>query len=224
MFLNRIHINSRCKEARRDLSDPYQLHSTLCRAFSVPDTKCAEAEFLWRIEPEVDSAGFPRVLVQSKVIPEWTGIGVQGWLAGVDPAIDLNNRLKLESLIAGQRFRYRIRANPCVTRNGKRMGLLRLEEQEAWLDRKGKMHGFLLPKLSSFDFLESDQTRVDIQISQEQMYRGRQHSGNSISIYSVLYDGILTVADPNLFKNALQSGIGHGKVMGLGLLSVAPTG
>jgi len=38
----------------------------------------------------------------------------------------------------------------------------------------------------------------------------------------VLYDGILTVAETDKFRDALQTGIGHGKVMGLGLLSVVP--
>ena len=222
MFLNRIHLNPRCKEVRRDLSDSYQLHSTLCRAFSMPDRKCAVGEFLWRLEPEINSAGYPRILVQSKTIPDWTGIGVQGWLAGADPAIDIKNRLKLESLIAGQQFRFRIRANPCVTRNGKRLGLLRVEEQETWLERKGLMHGFSLPQIASFDFSESTQKRIDVRISQEQMCRGKQHSGNGIRIFSALFDGMLTVTDSDKFRGVLQTGIGHGKVMGLGLLSVAP--
>ncbi len=222
MFLHRIHLDPRCREARRDLSDPYQLHSTLCRAFCEPDRKCPESEFLWRLEPETDSAGRPRILLQSRTIPDWTGIGVQRWLAKADPAIDLRERLKLDSLKAGQRFRFRLRANPCVTRNGKRLGLMRLEEQEKWIERKGKLHGFSLPKLASFDLSELSQERVDIRISQEQMIRGKQHSGNAIRIFSVLYDGILTVTEPVSFRGALQSGIGHAKAMGLGLLSVAP--
>ena len=90
MFLHRIHLDPRCREARRDLSDPYQLHSTLCRAFSSPDRKCAEGAFLWRLELETDSAGCPRILVQSRMKPDWEGIGIKGWLAQADPAIDLN--------------------------------------------------------------------------------------------------------------------------------------
>jgi CRISPR system Cascade subunit CasE len=223
MFLHRIHLDPRCREARRDLADPYQLHSTLCRAFSKPDTKCPESEFLWRLEPETDTSGCPRILVQSRTIPEWTGIGVKGWLAMADPAVDLKDRLKLASLKAGQRFRFRLRANPCVTRNGKRLGLLRLEEQEAWIARKGEQHGFSLPLLASFDLSETTQKRIDVRISQEQMLRGNQHSGNPVRIYSVLYDGMLAVTDRDKFKAALQSGIGHGKVMGLGLVSVVPT-
>lgn len=222
MFLHRIHLDPRCREARRDLSDPYQLHSTLCRAFCESDRKCPEGEFLWRLEPETDPTGCPRILVQSRVIPEWSRIGVRGWLARTDPAVNLKDRLKLDSLKVGQRFRFRLRANPCVTRNGKRLGLLRVEEQEAWVARKGEQHGFSLPQLEDFALSESTQGRVDVQISQEQMIRGKQHTGNGIRIYSVLYDGILAVAEPDKFRDALKSGIGHGKVVGLGLLSVVP--
>jgi CRISPR system Cascade subunit CasE len=222
MFLNRIHLDPRCREVRRDLSDPYQLHSTLCRAFSVPEKKCTKSEFLWRHEPETDPAGYPRILVQSRKVADWGGIGVKGWLAKADPAIDLKERLKLDLLRGGQRFRFRLRANPCVTRNGNRLGLLGLEEQESWIERKGQQHGFSLPTLASFKLSESLRNRANVRVSQQMMLRGRQHSGNAIKIFSVLYDGILTVTDPELLINALQAGIGHGKAMGLGLLSVVP--
>ena len=68
----------------------------------------------------------------------------------------------------------------------------------------------------------SPQERIDVRISQEQMLGGKQHTENGIRVYSVLYDGVLTVTEPDKFRDTLQSGIGHGKVMGLGLLSVAP--
>lgn len=222
MFLNRIHLDLRCRDARRDLSNPYQLHSTLCRAFSPPDTKCPPGEFLWRLEPETDTAGSPRIIVQSRKLPDWSKIGAEGWLLQADPAIDLTERLKIDSFNEGQRFRFRLRANPCVTRNGKRQGLLQLLEQEKWIERKGVQHGFTLSQLSSFDFSESSEERVDVRISQDQMLRDKQHSNNSIRIFSVLYDGILTINESSRFKQALSSGIGHGKVMGLGLLSVVP--
>jgi len=72
------------------------------------------------------------------------------------------------------------------------------------------------------DFTDSPQKRIDVRIAQERMLKGNQHSGNAIRIFSVLYDGILSVSEPDDFRGALQTGIGHGKVMGLGLLSVAP--
>lgn len=222
MLLHKIYLDPRCREARRDLSDPYQLHSTLCRAFCEPDKKCPAGEFLWRLEPEMDSNGHPRILVQSRSMPNWERIGAPGWLAKHDAAVDMEDRLELDSLKVGQRFRFRLRGNPCVTRDGKRLGLLRLEEQEEWVVKKGEQHGFSLPQLTPFDISESQHKRADVRISQEQMLRGNQHTGNSIRIYSVLYDGILSVSDPNKFKSALQTGIGHGKALGLGLLSIAP--
>ena len=223
MFLHRIHLDPRCREARRDLADPYQLHSTLCRAFSEPDRKCPAGEFLWRVEPETSPDGWPRILVQSRSMPDWSRTGLHGWLAGADPAIDLRDRLKLDSLKTGQCFRFRLRANPTVNREGKRLGLLRFEEQEKWIVRKGEQHGFSLPKLKSFDFSEiTAERRIDVRVSQEQMLDGKQHAGNGIRVYSVLYEGVLTVTKTDDFRKALEAGIGHGKVMGLGLLSVAP--
>jgi CRISPR system Cascade subunit CasE len=38
----------------------------------------------------------------------------------------------------------------------------------------------------------------------------------------VLFDGYLVVNDPDPFREALQRGIGHGRALGLGLLSVVP--
>lgn len=225
MFLNRIHLDPRCRDVRRDLANPYELHATLCRAFSEADLKCPQGEFFWRLEPETDlrECPRPRILVQSRSLPDWSRIGVKGWLAEEpEPAIDLTTRLKLDTLKVGQRFRFRLRANPCVTRNGKRLGLLRLEEQEAWVARKGQQHGFSLPIFASFDLSESSPGRVDVSISQNQMLRGKRHDDMEMRVFSVLYDGILTVFEPEKFRSTLQRGIGHGKTLGLGLLSVIP--
>lgn len=221
MLLYRIHLNLRCREARRDLSDPYQLHSTLCRAFATPNTKCPEGQFLWRLEPETGRDSAPRVLVQSKVEADWTRMNLPDWLACAEPAIDLKDRLKLDSLSAGRRYRFRLRANPCVTRDRKRIGLMQMADQDAWLVRKGELHGFrVAPALSGNT--EGREKGIHVQVSQQQMLRGNQHSGNGIRLFSVLYDGILSVEDESLFEDALRNGIGHGKALGLGLLSVAP--
>ena len=177
---------------------------------------------MWRLEPETDPTEYPRILVQSRAIPNWTSIGVQGWLANANPAIDLKERLKLDSLKVGQRFRFRLRANPSVARKGKRLGLLQLVEQETWVKRKAQQHGFSLTRIRHLDLAESAEEQIDVRIAEEQMLRGNQRSGHSILIFSVLYDGILTVADVEKFRSTLQTGIGHGKVMGLGLLSVVP--
>ncbi len=224
MFLHRLHLNLRCREVRRDLADPYQLHATLCRAFSPEDKRCLPGAFLWRLEPETDASSAPRILIQSREIPDWPRINLSNWLErDPDPAVNLVERLKMDAMRAGQRYRFRLRANPATSKNGKRLGLLKLEDQEAWLLRKGqKQHGFTLPCLTAFDAYEGTEARVDVRISQEQMLRARQHDGNGIRVFSVLFDGTLEVTEPDAFRVALTSGIGHGKALGLGLLSVIP--
>lgn len=228
MFLYRVHLNPRCKEARRDLADPYQMHATLCRAFFPQETACPPGALLWRLEPEADEQGRALVLVQSSAVPNWSRLREMDWLGQADPGIDLVQKLALESLAIGQRYRFRLRANPCKTVQGKRTGLVHPDAQRAWLARKGEQHGFVLPvpeTLDYFDFFDSPkgQPYPDVRVSHDQMLTGRKHgSGVVIRVYSVLFEGRLTVTYPERFRSVIASGIGHGKVMGQGLLSVVP--
>lgn len=227
MLLHRIHLNPRCKDARRDLADPYQMHATLCRAFFSQDSLCPPGALLWRLEPESDARGQPRALIQTQAAPEWSRLLESGWLAQAEPGIDLARKLALDALAAGQAFRFRLRANPCKTMQGKRVGLVHPDAQRDWLVRKGEQHGFTLPASDTpdyFGFVDSPEGRPypDIRVSQDQMLTGRKHDGTTIRVFSVLFEGRLTVSDPAKFRATLKSGIGHGKVMGLGLLSVVP--
>jgi CRISPR system Cascade subunit CasE len=209
MLLHRIHLDLRCKEVRRDLADPYQMHSTLCRAFSPPEKNVSPGEFLWRLEPETDSKGNARLILQSRSVPEWSRIEFAGYFHGTpDPPLDFFTRLGLDKGQAGKVFRFRLRANPCITRAGKRLGLMQLEEQLSWLKRKGESHGFEVQ---------------GVQTSEDKMLTGqRRNSSDSLRIFSVLFDGMLKIKEPEPFREAVTKGIGHGKAFGLGLLSIIP--
>lgn len=227
MHLFRIHLNPRCKAVRRDLADPYQMHATLCRPFFPPETACPQGTLLWRLEPETDREGRPRVLIQSRATPDWSRIPAPDWLAQAEPGIDLVQKLALDALQIGKSFRFRLRANPSKTVQGKRQGLVHPNAQREWLARKGEQHGFALPESTTpdyFDFLQSPEGRAypDVRVSHEDMLKGSQHGGNAIRVYSALFEGRLTVTDLARFRAALETGIGHGKVLGLGLLSIAP--
>lgn len=221
MYLHRLHLDLRNREARRDLADAYQLHATLSRAFSPPEVPCPAGAFLWRLEPETGEGGSPRILVQGGELPDWSRLP-SGWLAGLpDPAIHLPSRMKLDQCQAGQRFRFRLRANPSACREGKRLGLLQEKDQREWLARKGLQHGFSLMGGGHGDFYASE-SDPSVLLSQAEILRGRQVSGNRIKVFSVRFDGHLEVSDPARFRESLTKGIGHGKALGLGLLSVVP--
>lgn len=227
MLLHRIHLNQRCKEARRDLADPYQMHATLCRAFFPQETKCPPGALLWRLEPETGPKGAARVLIQCSATPDWSRIPVPDWLTHADPGIDLFQKLALDSLEPSRAFRFRLRANPCKTINGKRVGLVGADAQCDWLARQGLQHGFALPEPPSADYFEFRQSSAgrpysDMCISHAHMLTGQRHSGGLIHVYSALFEGRLMVTAAEQFKKALETGIGHGKVMGLGMLSIIP--
>jgi CRISPR system Cascade subunit CasE len=208
MYLHKIHLDLRCKEARRDVSDPYEMHSTLCRAFSAPDAKCPQGSFLWRLEPERSSDGMSKIVIQSRELPDWSRINLLEWFwEQPSMPIDIEQKLDFEHVKIGDSFRYRLRANPSARKNGKRIGLFNTDAQIAWFQRQGEMNGF---------------KSLTIHRSEERMLTGQKRSDRPIRVFSVLYDGILEVADTALFSKAVMGGIGHAKAMGLGLLSVVP--
>ena len=207
MFLYEVVPDPRSRDARRDLGDPYQMHATLSRAFSEPEAKCTAGEFLWRQEEWPGNYGRSRLLVQSRSRAKWEHLP-HSWFEGKPrEGASLVGSLFGSSNLQGSPYRFRLRANPSVCRNGKRIGLMKQVEYDAWLIRQGTQHGFQV--LSSWP-------------SQELLITARQHAGNSISVFTVLFDGVLAIVEPEKFVNALSSGIGRAKALGLGLLSVHP--
>jgi CRISPR system Cascade subunit CasE len=79
-----------------------------------------------------------------------------------------------------------------------------MEEQIEWLQRKAAQGGFAV--LSA---MPTQQQRTD----------DRRHE---LKFFSVQFDGVLQVAEPERFRQTLAQGIGSGKAFGFGLLSVAP--
>lgn len=225
MFLHKLILNLRNRDARRDVADPYAMHSTLCRAFVPEDKRMPPGTVLWRLETSDRQTTKPILLVQSgdALPPDWKKLPA-GWLIDSPPPLNLAERLGLDSLRPGAVFRFRLRANPSKCVQKKRLGLLRRPEQEEWLARVGKEQGgFSVPESESF-FGDAESSGLDIRISEEAMMTGRKHDGSArdIRIFSALFEGLLTVESPDMFRNALANGIGHGKAMGLGLLSIAP--
>lgn len=226
MFLHRLRLNARNRDARRDLADPYAMHSTLCRAFVPPERPMPPGAVLWRLEAQSNPLVDPMLLVQSGALPpDWNGLFAIGWLVEKpEPPLNLVERLGLDCLRPGTLFRFRLRANPSKCVNRKRTGLLRRPEQEKWLSRVGRdIGGFSLPESPTFSG-EPECRGLDVHISGEAMLKGRKRGEGAarVSVFSVLFEGVLKVEAPDLFVRALSSGVGHGKAMGLGLLSVAP--
>jgi CRISPR system Cascade subunit CasE len=179
------------------------MHATLSWLFDDPKA----ARPLWRL----DQHRPPVVLLQSLVPPNFGRLeerpGYRGYLR--EPP-ESKPYLLPQRLEFGQVLRFRLEANPTVTRAGKRRGLLRVEDQLRWLERQANRAGFRV--------LGATVSRI------QRLRFPKRGSDTPIVLLAVRYDGHLRVEDADRLRHAIAHGIGHGKALGLGLLSVAPGG
>ncbi|HQA68653.1 MAG TPA: type I-E CRISPR-associated protein Cas6/Cse3/CasE [Aggregatilineales bacterium] len=206
MYLSQMSLNARSRSVRQDHRTLYETHRTVMSAF--PAELPAGERVLFRREDVRDAYGAPaiRLLVQSLSPPDWSVLADRP--AGYFLSAPVVKRVEL-ALAEGQPLIFRLVANPTVKRDGRRLGLLTEEEQMKWLERKGEQGGFRV-------------RREDVRISDMGFNRHRTASGHMASIYTVQFDGLLYVTDPERLVDTICSGIGSGKSMGMGLLSVAP--
>lgn len=208
MYLSRLQLNPLHPQARRDLSSAYELHRSLTRAFAV-DASTPPPRFLWRREAEHSGLPGTTVLVQAAQAAAWDKLHDGDDGAGYFQAVHGNKPVDLPDLVQeGRHYRFRLLANPTVTRGGKRFGVHDDERRHGWLKRQGERHGFSL-----VEAVRGASGRLRVR-------QGRHDA--SITLDTVLFDGVLRAIDAAILRQAWCGGIGPGKALGLGMLSLAP--
>ena len=205
MYLTRLRLEPRSAQARRDLSDAYQMHKTLARAF-VADEHSRPERFLWRLEASGHDWSSPVVLVQSSAAANWQPLIELPQYLKADPE---TKAVRPDQLVQAQAdYRFRLLANPTMTHDGKRRGLAAEDEQLAWLSRQGEKHGFDIRAalVSATDLARMRKDSQSMQIMQ---------------IRRACFEGVLHVRQPQSLIEALGAGIGPAKAFGCGLLSLA---
>jgi CRISPR system Cascade subunit CasE len=239
MYLSRLILNPRSRQVQRDLANPYELHRTLLRAFPtgpVDVARTAEGApgVLFRIDAQLQT-GVLALLVQSQTAPDWSHLPNppgQPYLAPADPwLLEENPAVKARDLAfrSYQQLAFRLRANPTQRlsagkgNKGKRIGIYAVDEQIAWLRRKGEQSGFhLLHVQTSRDEKIKLEGAIPVKPKPGQAASEAEASPKQkLEMLSVQFDGLLQVTDPDRFLAAVHAGIGSGKAFGFGLLSLA---
>lgn len=217
MHLSRVTLNPRNVQVQSDLRNPYDMHRTLTFAWADEGETMPEAErVLWRLDSDTP----PVLLVQSLTTPDWGRLMARhpGYIDTFRSTLLGPGRIEALSQVGGA-YRFRLRANPTVTKRAdqegnardqkpKRYGLYGADAQAEWLARQGRRCGFLAERF---------------EITQSERLRARK--GKAQVVLSVAtFEGELRVTDVDQLRTALQSGLGHGRAFGLGLLSLAPLG
>lgn len=218
MYLSRLLLNPYSRQVKREISDPYNLHRTILRAFG-SDRKAANVLHRLEINPGGFSghSGQMMLLVQSETAPDWGWLQAKEYLLPADPFSGLDNPAikAVELALQNGRFlQFRLRANPTIKKvrrdangnrlNSNRVPLVHEDKQCEWLNKQAAKSGF---------------TIIDAIIKPEGKQTGYH---KKLTIYTVLINGRLQITDTTKFSTALRQGIGPAKAFGCGLLSIAP--
>jgi len=251
LYLSRLLLDPRSRQVWSELAQPYEMHRTLMHAFErypLKEKENAREKFGVLFRADVDAlCNRVIVYVQSIVEPDWSFLDTfrDYLLTGADkpnPACkDVAGAY--QQLQAGQVLSFRLRANPTkrIARvakgdselKGKRVGLLREEEQIAWLIRKGQRREICKP--GGFEILMNAGTAPSgevlqaplVNVRREGKQRGRKKDDGAprrITHLTVRFEGLLRITDAAAFRKTLARGIGSAKAFGFGLLSIAPPG
>jgi CRISPR system Cascade subunit CasE len=218
LLLSQLSLNLSHREVRRDLGNAYDLHRTLSRAF-VDGPEAVVKPFLWRLESGRPMEP-PRILVQSGSEPIWDQLP-EGYVMSL-----ADRAWRPEAVfLAGRAVKLRVLANPTVCRmptptkdnpvpegpargQRKRLGLWREDEQLEWLLRQAQRLGL---------------SEVQAAVSRSERWRCRRGK-SPLTVAVAQFDGQAVIADPDALAAGVRSGIGHARMLGLGLVSVAPLG
>lgn len=237
MFLTRFLLDPRHPEVQRDLADCYRLHRRVLSLFpDLPTDESARRALGVLYRPE----GYV-LLVQSRIPPQSERLPSGYLLVTADDPPNPSTKdvsKQYDQIVAGMELTFRLRANPTrkidswrdqpgYRPNGRRVDLRRVEDQLAWLMRKGEQHGFRVHSVRVRD----DTVRLVPQPFQADARPAGRVVGwrpssagasQKLTFAAVVYDGVLQVTEPARFREALVTGIGPAKAFGFGLLSIAP--
>lgn len=231
------------------LRDPHDLHQCLWKAFPEESARrkaMSEAErsklpspFLFRADHVRTGAAVEvRALVQSAQRPDWSAIG------GVRSLQLPEAGTVAWDFAQGQTWSFFLRANPTRARKdavqhvgaddartfaelsrdeyqaarGRRVGLRSDPEREAWLVRKFE-GAATIPSRAMCDATGDSVEVRELRLSNLRPWRWRD-GGDQATHDGADFQGLVRVDDPTRFAALITGGIGAGKGLGFGLLSI----
>ena len=243
MYLTKFPLNMSRRESRRMLAAPYSLHAAIAGSFPGQRSEDGAGRLLWRVDRGND--GSATLYIVSPVVPSLVGLDEQmGWPDLPPQWKTRDYEPLLSSIKNGQAYRFRLVANPVVSRrairaergSSKRLPHLTTLQQASWLVGKEAYEeaGVDLPEfIAQADSTraerngfavcrDSDDGSLQLVVSDSKVVKFPQGAGGrTITLATARYDGILRVTDSDSLRHAMTFGIGHGKGFGCGLLTLA---
>jgi CRISPR system Cascade subunit CasE len=214
MYLSRIELDTNNRETLRVLSSPQVLHAAVenCYPYLLKDSSPRK---LWRVDR---LNGRIYLLLLSLGKPDFAHFASQFCSSDAQGESKPYDAL-LSRVSAGQRWQFRLRANPVhsvkdganTSGRGKVYAHVTVEQQKGWLRQRAQSCGFELTvgdNVESFDITQSDQLRF-------------RRQDKFVTLGVATFEGMLRITDAGLFVKTLTEGVGRAKAYGCGLLTIA---
>lgn len=227
-------MNPQKRGSVRLAASPQRMHATVLSAFPPDRATSPEGRVLWRLD--MASKHEWTLYVVSPARPSMEQLQDEcGW--SQEPSWETAEYGSfLDRLRVGQRWTFRLTANPVRTVAGER-GIrgtvsphVTVAQQQDWLVQRANRLGFSIssrgveattpdgePEPAAHDIPQVRVTGRE-QISFE---KGGASRRRTATITRAQFDGVLEVVDQELMRSALTHGIGRAKAYGCGLMTLA---
>ena len=208
MFLSRIEFDSKSRDILKVLASASKIHGIVESCFPKVYQRKDARRHLWRID-YLNGKLF--LLMVSPEKPEFPDLLNA---IGCSAAEAKNYDSFLQHLATGQRWHFRLMANPTIkvstvqNPKGRIFNECTREQQLNWLLARCVKHGFLTDGENCV-------------IKNVHWVKFIKREGNYVRFLAVTFEGILMISDINLFRRLLIGAIGREKANGMVLLTVA---
>ncbi len=196
MYISKVLIDAKIPAVRHDLNSPDLFYNTV-------KSMTGDSKPVYRIEniPLNKTDFIQPVLVVSESKPDITkSRKPAGYFAGIE-SIEYTIPIR-----EGMVYKFFIKANPSVRIFFRDYDIDTEEARKKWIETECSPNGFEL---------------IDCKCTDDGFIVSREKGKR---LCSVIYEGSLKISDENKFRAALHRGIGRGRSLGLGLLSIESFG
>lgn len=219
MYLSRMELNPARRGAQKLLANPQAMHAAVLAAFP----HGTESRPLWRIDRDRDGV---KLYVLSSGRPSFEHLQEQ---AGWSEQMTWESRDYaglLARLQVGQQFAFRLTANPShvVTDSEgrkRRFAHVTIEQQTRWLVERADTLGVRFLPATGTEAEDVKGADAAVTVTERGTVRFPR-GGQTVTLGTARFDGLLEVANVDALRRALLAGVGRGKAYGCGLLTLAP--
>jgi len=220
MYLSRVLLNERKRGTVKALASPQVIHGAVESSFCWPthETSRPRNRLLWRVDHVANRC---YLLLLSEELPDLTSLVRRFGYPDVEAKGETKDYTPLlEQLRKGQRWQFRLRANPVRSSaseadrsgRGKVFAHVTVEQQMQWLMARAEACGFTL---------KPDEFSV-VHVGWKKFYKGSRGQCQVI-LRTATFEGLLSIADVERFRASLTHGIGRAKAYGCGLMTIMRT-